>query len=80
MTTYLTVITTALVVTQIIRLIQNAIQLHRQREIFNLECKDLKNINVKKEDFERQKRAYELIVEYLERKIEVKEQVWNKCD
>jgi hypothetical protein len=30
MTTYLTIITTVLVLTQIIRVIQNAIQLHRQ--------------------------------------------------
>lgn len=33
MTTYLTIITTSLVLTQIIRLVQNAIQLKRQGEI-----------------------------------------------
>jgi len=33
MTTYLTIITTALVITQIIRLIQNAIQLKGMKEI-----------------------------------------------
>jgi len=33
MTTYLTIITTALILTQIIRLVQNAIQLKRQGDI-----------------------------------------------
>jgi len=33
MTTYLTIITTALVITQIVRLIQNAIQLKGMKEI-----------------------------------------------
>ena len=34
MNTYLAIITTVLVITQIVRLIQNAVQLHRQNVLF----------------------------------------------
>ena len=34
MNTYLAIITTVLVITQIVRLIQNAVQLHRQNILF----------------------------------------------
>ena len=55
MNTYLAIITTILVFTQIIRVTQNYIS--------------LRDINVKKEDFENQKKAYKLIVEKLEREL-----------
>ena len=68
MNTYLAIITTVLVITQVIRLIQNSISLQRQ----NKQLKDIPNIT--NEDIEMQKKAYKLIVERLER--EDKENVW----
>ena len=44
MTIYLTVITTALVITQIIRLVQNAIQLKRQNKAIERQLKDVEDI------------------------------------
>ena len=68
MNTYLAIITTVLVITQVIRLIQNSISLQRQ----NKQLKDIPNIT--NEDIEMQKKAYKLIVERLER--EDKENEW----
>lgn len=67
MNTYLTIITTVLVITQIIRVLQNHIQLHRQNNIFKKQLGDLADMEIQKEDFEYQKRAYRLIVEKLEK-------------
>ena len=39
MTLYLTIITTALVITQIIRIVQNAINLYRSNKVFEAELK-----------------------------------------
>ena len=63
---YLTIITTALVLTQIIRLIQNAVQLRRQNVLFKKQLKDLADMEVTERDFETQRKAYRLIVEHLE--------------
>lgn len=73
MNTYLTIITTVLVITQIIRVTQNATQLHRQNVLFEKQCEEVRDIEIMKADFEMQRKAYRLIVEYLERKVEVKE-------
>lgn len=62
---YLVIITTVLVVTQIIRVTQNAIQLHRQNVLFNKQCEEVRDIEVMKSDFEIQRKAYQLIVDYL---------------
>lgn len=70
MNTYLTIITTVLVITQIIRVTQNAIQTHRQNVLFKKECESLREIEIQKEDFDLQRKAYQLIVEYLEQKGE----------
>lgn len=43
MTIYLTIITTALVLTQIIRLVQNAIQLKRMREHYEKKGRENEN-------------------------------------
>ena len=67
MNTYLAVITTVLVLTQIIRLTQNHIQLHKQDIIYKKELGELADFKLKKEDFEYQRRAYKLIVEKLEK-------------
>lgn len=64
---YLVIITTVLVLTQIIRLIQNTIQLHRQRIMFEAQLGQLQDVTP--EDFEIQRKAYRLQVEYLEKKL-----------
>lgn len=70
MNTYLTIITTVLVITQIIRVTQNAIQIHRQNVLFNKQLESCVELEIQKEDFEMQRKAYKLIVEYLEQKGE----------
>ena len=66
MNTYLAIITTVLVITQIIRLIQNAVQLHRQNILFKEQLGHLADCNPTEQDFESQRKAYRLIVNYLE--------------
>lgn len=65
MTIYLTIITTVLVVTQIIRIVQNTIQLHRQNTLYKKQLKEVADLEIAKEDFEMQRKAYRLIVERL---------------
>lgn len=66
MNIYLVIITTVLVITQIIRVTQNAISIHRQNVLFNKQCEKVRDIEIMKADFEMQRKAYKLIVEYLE--------------
>lgn len=66
MNTYLAIITTALVVTQIIRLAQNAVQLHKQSILFKEQLGQLAECNITEKDFETQRKAYQLIVNRLE--------------
>lgn len=66
MNTYLAIITTVLVVTQIIRVCQNHIQLRRQHILFKEQLGQLANCEPTKEDFDNQRKAYRLIVEHLE--------------
>jgi hypothetical protein len=70
MTTYLTIITTVLVLTQIIRITQNQISLHRQNVLYKKNMGELRDIDVKKEDFENQRRFYKLAIEKMEREKE----------
>lgn len=72
MNTYLAIITTVLVITQIIRLIQNAVQLHRQNVLFKKQLGQLTDCNPTKQDFENQRKAYRMIVDYLEEKAQYK--------
>ena len=72
MNTYLAIITTVLVITQIVRLIQNAVQLHRQNVLFKEQLGKLADCNPTKQDFENQRKAYQLIVDYLEEKAKCK--------
>ena len=63
MNTYLAIITTVLVVTQVIRVTQNAILLRREvKQLSHLE-------DVTNEDLRTQKKAYTLIVDYLEKRV-----------
>ena len=72
MNTYLAIITTVLVITQIVRLIQNAVQLHRQNVLLKEQLGHLADCNPTKQDFENQQKAYRLIVDYLEEKGQYK--------
>lgn len=77
MNIYLAIITTVLVVTQIIRLIQNAVQLHRQNVLFKKQLGDLADMELTEKDFETQRKASRLIVEYLEHRVAAKNEVSN---
>ena len=68
MTIYLTVITTALVITQIIRLIQNAIQLKRQNNAIERQLKDVEDITTF--DIQRQRKMHDLVIAYLSEKMD----------
>ena len=72
MNTYLAIITTVLVITQVVRLIQNAVQLHRQNILFKEQLGHLADCNPTEQDFENQRKAYQLIVNYLEEKGQYK--------
>ena len=65
MTLYLTIITTILVITQIIRIVQNTINLYRNNKVFDAQLKQLGEVT--NEDLETQKEAYRLLVEYFKR-------------
>ena len=75
MNTYLAIMTTALVITQILRVIQNNIQLHRQKVVFEKQLKELADMELTERDFETQRKAYRLIVEYLEHRVAMKMEV-----
>ena len=66
MNVYLTIITTVLVLTQIIRITQNYISLRRQNVLYKKHLEELADLEISKEDFEYQRKAYKLIVEKLE--------------
>lgn len=67
MNTYLTIMVTVLVTTQVIRIIQNAVQLHRQNKLIS---KELERVGeVTDYDITRQRRVHELLIAYLERKL-----------
>lgn len=65
MNIYLTMMVTVLVFTQIVRIVQNTIQLRRQYKLFQAQLGQLDDIT--QEDLDMQRRAYRLIVDYLER-------------
>lgn len=67
MNVYLVIITTVLVLTQVIRIAQNAIQLKRQDTdtLFKKQLGALADKEVTAEDFDMQRQAYRLIVEKL---------------
>jgi len=68
MNTYLTIITTALVLTQIIRVAQNHIHLRQQRILFKKQVGDLADMEIKKEDFEIQRKVYRSLIKWLDNK------------
>lgn len=62
---YLTIMVTILVITQVVRITQNTIQLHRQNILFKEQLSQLKDVT--QEDFDNQRKAYKLAIEYFER-------------
>lgn len=69
MNIYLTIITTVLVLTQIIRITQNAIQLRRQKKLFEAELGQIKDITP--DDLDMQKAVYRMLYsELTERRME----------
>lgn len=69
MTTYLVIITTVLVVTQVIRVTQNTIQLIRQKTLFKRQLADLSEYKLTAEDFKNQRKANALAAEYYEKML-----------
>jgi hypothetical protein len=67
MNTYLCIITTALVLTQIIRLIQNSISIHRQNLAIKRDVDWLKDRDIKQVDFDTQKECFYLLRDWLRR-------------
>lgn len=65
MTIYLTIITTILVITQVVRIVQNTINLYRNNKVFETQLKQIEDIT--QEDLETQREAYRLMVEHFKR-------------
>lgn len=69
MNIYLTIITTVLVLTQIIRITQNYIQLRRQHKLLKAELSQLSEVT--QDDLNMQKNVYRLLYsELIERRME----------
>lgn len=64
MTIYLVIITTVLVITQIIRIVQNAVNLHHQNEMLKRNIASLDDVT--NEDIRTQKKVFRLLLERLE--------------
>ena len=75
MNTYLAIITTVLAISEIIRVIQNATQLRRQKILFEKQLEELAEMELTERDFETQRKAYRLVVEYLEHRVAAKMEV-----
>lgn len=71
MNIYLAIITTVLVLTQIVRLIQNAIQLHRQEKAIAKDLAWLKDNDISERDFDVQRDCFYLLRDYLEREMNI---------
>ena len=67
MTTYLTIITTVLVITQIIRIIQNNISLFRNRKKIEHTISWIKDNDISERDFEIQREVFYLLYEKLKK-------------
>ena len=65
---YLTVMVAVLVITQIVRITQNAVHLYRQNRLLNAQLSQVEDIT--QDDLNTQRKAYRLIVEHFEQKQE----------
>lgn len=77
MTVYLTIITTVLVLTQIIRVTQNAIQLRRQDKIIQKDLAWIRDNNISERDFDVQRDCFYLLRDYLEKQMKID---YGACD
>lgn len=71
MNIYLAIITTILVMTQIVRLIQNAIQLRRQEKAIARDIAWIKDRDITQRDFDVQRDCFYLLRDYLEREMKI---------
>ena len=67
---YLTIMVTVLVVTQVIRITQNAIQLYRQNKMIKRQLKDVEDVTSL--DIQRQRLMQDYIITYFEKVLRVK--------
>ena len=71
MNIYLTIMITILVATQVIRITQNAIQLHRQEKAVAKDLAWLKDRDITERDFDVQRDCFYLLRDYLEREMNI---------
>ena len=71
MNIYLAIMTTVLVATQIVRVTQNAIQLHRQEKVIEKDLAWIKDNDISERDFDVQRDCYYLLQQYLEQKMNI---------
>lgn len=69
MNTYLAIITTVLVLTQVIRIIQNGISIHNQNKAFENDLSWFKDRDVTAKDFDTQRECFYLLKEWLEDQV-----------
>ena len=70
MNIYLAIITTVLVVTQVIRVTQNHIQLNRQRKEIDQTLSWIRDNDISNADFETQREVFYLLKDWLKREAE----------
>jgi hypothetical protein len=68
---YLTIMVTVLVATQVIRVTQNAIQLHRQEKAVAKDIAWIKDNDISQRDFDVQRDCFYLLRDYLEREMNI---------
>ena len=71
MNIYLTIMVTVLVLTQVIRITQNAIQLHRQEKRIEKDLAWIRDNDISQRDFDVQRDCFYLLRDYLEREMGV---------
>lgn len=71
MNTYLAIITTVLVLTQIVRIVQNTVNLHRQNKIIKAQLDGLEDVN--NEDIKRRREVDMLLVQFLKNQLDENE-------
>ena len=67
MNTYLTIMVTVLVLTQVVRITQNMISLRRNNELIKKQIAGLQEIT--NQDIDRQRTAYDLTIRYMKTKL-----------
>ena len=77
MNIYLTIMVTVLVLTQVIRITQNAVQLHRQEKAIAKDLAWLKDNDISEREFDVQRDCFYLARDYLERELNID---YGACD